>query len=140
LRILQKTVLTGRPEQGLAAFVDFWSGAGTWNTCSSERQAALIADADRIVGNFTSIARENWPLSDCTKLCCPVMGVVGRASPALARHLTRLIIGAIPNARLMQITGAGHMLPMTHPEIVAKLLTHQFALSSAYKPTLTLAA
>ena len=52
----------------------------------------------------------------------------GESSPLLVQHLTRLIAGAMGHAKVLQVGGAGHMLPVTHPAAAAKLLNaHVFA-------------
>jgi pimeloyl-ACP methyl ester carboxylesterase len=75
-----------------------------------------------ILANFTALNLEHWPLADCASVACPTLGVFGESSPLLVQHLTRMIAGAMTDAKVLQVSGAGHMLPVTHAAAAAKLL------------------
>ena len=55
------------------------------------------------------------------------MALTGTQSPLLVQHLTRLIAGAMPDARVIPVSEAGHMLPFTHAAAIAHVLAHHFA-------------
>jgi pimeloyl-ACP methyl ester carboxylesterase len=137
---LRKTAAMGEATPGVAGFVDFWCGKGSFAAFAPEKQRALAGEADHIIGNFTSVARENWPLSACAMVKAPVLAITGSESPVLVQHLTRLIAGAMDDAKVIQLSEAGHMLPVTHAGTVAKLLAHHFERTQAPKLRLRSAA
>ncbi|MBL8907239.1 MAG: alpha/beta fold hydrolase [Rhizobiales bacterium] len=137
---LRKAHAAGDAMPGVRGFVDFWCGAGSFAALQPEKQRALAAEADRIIGNFTSIARENWLLNSCAMVKAPVMAITGSESPVLVQHLSRYIAGAMDDAKVIQISGAGHMLPVTHAATVAQLLAHHFQRAEAVSFRLRAAA
>ncbi len=128
---LRKAVAGGDAIPGVAAFVDFWCGAGSFAALAPERRLALAADADRIIGNFTTVARENWPAEECASVKAPMLALTGTHSPVIVQHLSRLIAGAITDARVVAVSEAGHMLPFTHAALTAHCLARHFAEAEA---------
>jgi lipase len=61
-------------------------------------------------------------LSDLPAVACPVLLVEGADSPPAVAAILDVIAGAIPRARRVVVPGAGHMLPITHPEAVSGAL------------------
>ena len=112
----------GTPASGVARFIDFWNGAGTFEAYAPEAQAKVTARMGLILGNFAALHRESWPLADCARIASPTLGVFGENSPLLVQHLTRLIAAQIAGAKVQPVAAAGHMLPMTHPGMAAKVL------------------
>lgn len=123
---LRKSAAAGDATPGVRGFVDFWCGKGSFAELAPEKQRMLVAEADHIIGNFTSVARENWDLSACAMVKVPVLAITGSESPVLVQHLSRLIAGAMDDAKVVQISEAGHMLPMSHASAVALILAHHF--------------
>jgi pimeloyl-ACP methyl ester carboxylesterase len=128
---LRKAAASGDATPGVAGFVDFWGGAQSFAGLAPEKRQVLVAEADRIIGNFTSVARENWPLAELAIVKAPMLAITGSESPVLVQHLTRLIAGAIDNAKVIQLSEAGHMLPFTHVAKVAAFLSHHFTRAQA---------
>lgn len=112
----------GRPDWGAARFVDFWNGPGSFARYAPEIREKVIARMDLIRANFSALHQETWPLGDCARVTCPMLGLYGENSPLLSQHLIRLVAGQMPNAKVLPITGAGHMLPITHAAMAARLI------------------
>jgi len=137
---LRKAHASGDATRGVQGFVDFWCGAGSFAVLQPEKQRALVAEADHIIGNFTSIARENWLLSACAMVKAPVLAITGSESPVLVQHLSRLIAGTMDDAKVIQLAEAGHMAPFTHAGAVAQILSHHFHRAQASQFRLCAAA
>lgn len=127
-RLAQEVALadmTGRPDWGAARFVDFWNGPGSFAAYTPETRARVVARMPLIRANFAALDQETWPLEDCARVTCPVLGLYGENSPLLGQHLIRLVAGQMPHAKVLPIAGAGHMLPVTHAAALARLIgTH----------------
>jgi pimeloyl-ACP methyl ester carboxylesterase len=121
-RRLREAVVAGDTETGVAQFIDFWNGPGTFAHYAPETSQKVIAKASLILANFAALNQESWPLPDCTRVSCPTLGVYGENSPFLVQHLTRLIAGAMTDAKVLSVSAAGHMLPVTHPRAAATML------------------
>jgi pimeloyl-ACP methyl ester carboxylesterase len=137
---LRKAVAAGDAEAGVASFIDFWCGAASFAALAPEKRLALAGEAGRIIGNFTSVARENWLLDELSMVKAPVLALTGTQSPVLVQHLTRLIAGSITDARAIAVSEAGHMLPFTHAAATAHVLAHHFAEAEAAMRSLHRAA
>jgi pimeloyl-ACP methyl ester carboxylesterase len=137
---LRKAHASGDATPGVAGFVDFWCGTGSFAALAPEKQRALAAEAEHIIGNFTSVARENWLLDSSAMVKAPVLAITGSESPVLVQHLSRLIAGAMDDAKVIQLNEAGHMLPITHAGAVAQILSHHFQRAKAPQERLRSAA
>jgi len=112
----------GVPGSGMARFIDFWNGEGAWTRLEPDFRAQLCRQADRVLANFASIAREPASFAPLRAIECPTLIVRGERSPAPARRIAELLACAIPGGVLAEIPGAGHMAPLTHPEWVDPLV------------------
>jgi pimeloyl-ACP methyl ester carboxylesterase len=118
---------------GVARFVEFWCGTGSWGRLSACKRVLVAAQSDIIRRNFGAIFAEGIPLSTCALISCPILGVVGENSPCLAQHLTRLIVGQVVEGRVIAISGAGHMSLLTHPKPIATAMSHHIVRSEAWR-------
>jgi pimeloyl-ACP methyl ester carboxylesterase/ribosomal protein S18 acetylase RimI-like enzyme len=103
---------------GMARFVDFWNGDGTWSGTPAERCAAIEQRAGAVAANFGAALGETMPLFACRSITVPTLVVCGTETPTPARHIAEMLIRALPQAQVLRVADAGHMLPLTHPEIV----------------------
>jgi len=102
----------------MARFVEFWNGAGTWMSIPRERRAALQARAPAVAAHFAAILSDETLLSDYRRVTVPTLLMNGGATPRPTRRIAERLVRLLPNARSCQIPSAGHMLPVTHPEVV----------------------
>lgn len=134
---LRQAVAAGRPEWSAARFVDFWNGPGSFAVYAPEARQRVTARMPLILANFSALDQETWPLEDCARVTCPMLGLYGEAAPLLGHHLTRLVAGQMANAKVLPVSTAGHMLPVTHAATVARFLGSH--LNAAEAPALTAA-
>jgi pimeloyl-ACP methyl ester carboxylesterase len=131
---LMNACAMGERGRGMAIFVDYWNGAGTWAAMPEGKRRALESRLDRVVLDFHATFEEPMRLRDCRPLGAPVLVVQGDVSPLPARRICARLARAWPGARLATVQGAGHMLPMTHPERANALIAaHLDAASAAPK-------
>lgn len=94
---------------------------------------------DYIIDRIHLIAAQNPALLDDSKgllrpggleaLRLPVLLVEGALSPAIIAANHAELARRLPNARRASVAGAGHMLPLTHPDDLAALTTAHLAAS-----------
>jgi pimeloyl-ACP methyl ester carboxylesterase len=119
---LRGALAAGWPAYGMAAFVDFWNGAGTWWNAEAGQRQRLAAQASAVLRNFTLVLAETWTAGDIAGLPMPLLTVTGSESPAVSRFLTDKIVDAAADVTAARVFGAGHMLPMTHAATVNELI------------------
>jgi len=123
---------SGDRNRAMGCFIDYWNGTGTWASLSHDRQERFTKHLDRIVLEFTAAFEAPYTRSDYCSIQVPTTVISGVLSPRPARHLCSTFAEALPQAWLHMVTGAGHMLPITHPhETVALLRRHLTTLSAS---------
>ena len=90
---------------------------------------AVLRVAGRVLPRARATA-ERWALmtddpridpADLVRVDVPALVVVGRRDLVRPEH-SRLIAGSLPQARLATVERAGHMLPVTHPETLVRVV------------------
>jgi pimeloyl-ACP methyl ester carboxylesterase len=118
-------VVRDRNGGGVSRFVDYWNGSGTWASLPEDKRSALVSCAATVAENFVATMAEAIPLETYRRIQAPVLLIRGADSPAPARRIVALLGSTFPNARIRTIAGAGHMLPLTHRDLVnGEILMH----------------
>ena len=113
-------VRAGMLETAAQMFIDYWSGAGTWDALPQARQMGHAARMPVIDAHFQSLFRDPVTLDDFRKLDIPVLYIVGRESRTPVTRIGELLAEAIPYATLERVAGLAHMGPVTHPIVFAE--------------------
>jgi len=121
----------GWPAYGMAAFLDFWNGPGSWDALEVDHRQRLAGLARPVLSNFTAVLGETWPSGELARLAMPVLTVDGSRSPGVTQRLVEIVTGAAPNTTTVRICGAGHMAPLTHAEAVNGLIDRQLRQAEA---------
>jgi len=117
-RTVTRAVEGGDRWSGMACFVDYWSGTGTWESMPHAARAQLSRRLDKVVLDFRALIEEPAELDDYAVLDIPTLIVCGERSPAPSRRIVEMLAAAMPRARVERIADAGHMSPVTHSHAV----------------------
>lgn len=112
------SIAAGERPAAARRFIDYWMGPGTWDRMPAERQGPIAASMDPIADWARALADEPTSLAAFGALDVPVLCLVGSASPASSRGVTRLLVKTLPNVTVIECAGLGHMGPVTHPDVV----------------------
>jgi len=118
-------------EVGLEKFVDYWSGTGTWASISSDARAPLCKRVETIVFNFCAALGESRSLSSLTRHGLPTLLMYGENTVPATKRITEMFAEKLPVNRYVEVEGAGHMSPRTHPNTLANLIVDHVGRSSA---------
>ncbi len=110
--------LSGDYQRGMARFVDYWSGPGSWARLPEDQQRTLCRGITKIILDFHATIAEDTPLEAYRRIGVPTLVLRGERSPATTRRIAELLARTLPAARLRTVAGAGHMLPLSHREAV----------------------
>jgi pimeloyl-ACP methyl ester carboxylesterase len=113
----------GDLEGAAKRFVDYWMGRGTWARASHGRRTAAAAAMPKVGAEFRAIFAEPTPLSAFAAVAMPTLLVAGTRSPATTRAVKKLLETVLPRVDPVEIDGAGHMSPITHPDQVDPIIT-----------------
>lgn len=120
---IRSAIESGVPELGMARFVDFWNGEGSWARLDPAKQVHLCSQIGRVAANFAAIAHEPCRLAQIRAIRCPTLLLRAERSPEPVRRIVGILAAAIARgSRLAEIPGAGHMAPLTHPQLVDPLI------------------
>jgi len=108
----------GDPDGAAECFIDYWMGPGAWRRTPAPRQPAIAAAVTQVRDWAGALFNEGTALAAFSRLQIPVLYLLGQDSPASSRGVARLLAGALPQVRVVEFEGMGHMGPITHPERV----------------------
>lgn len=113
-----KATASGDYRTAMATFIEYWNGPGAWRRLKPEVQAALSLRLPKVAQDFHAVMTDPTPLVAYRRMTVPTLLLRGSESPAPARRIAELLAERLPQARLLTIEGAGHMLPLTHKDAV----------------------
>jgi pimeloyl-ACP methyl ester carboxylesterase len=110
-------------------FLGRWGGAGGLGAMTAaqaayavERMPIVLAAHDDLFGGLTAAALPP---------AAPLLLVEGAASPPVVAAVAGVIRAAAPEVQRVVVAGAGHMVPITHPEPVSRAIGRFLALQDA---------
>ena len=113
-----------RPEDAARAFIDVW-GAEPFDALplaareTMTRQIPLIAATDdTLSGDRADILRDGG----LEAIDAPVLIIAGEQSPLVIHGIAEALAKRLPDVGRALVPGAGHMLPLTHPDQTASLI------------------
>lgn len=110
-------VAAGRWEEAVAQFIDFYNGAGAFARWPEARRAAFVA-AQQERGDPWDVLFDDSRLTvdNLRGLTGPVHLIEGSQTSPVDHAICDVIKRHVPDVRHTVIDGAGHMMPLTHPE------------------------
>ena len=119
---LGDAVRVGAPADGMKRFIDYWNGAGTWESLPEAERARLAGCGERTVREFAAVFAETADLRDYARLAMPALLLAGENTTAPCRKLVDQLSVVLPRLRREIVAGAGHMAPLTHGEAINRLV------------------
>jgi pimeloyl-ACP methyl ester carboxylesterase len=109
---------SGRRDDALRLFVDFWTGDGAWDGMPEAARATMLGYADKIVLDWTAAFANDPGAERLATLAMPVALLCGDRSPEPMRRLVEALSVLLPGSMRTVVPGANHMLPFTHAAAV----------------------
>jgi len=113
----------GEWEAAAERFFDYWMGAGSWQGMSGERRAAFVRalkpnlhEWDAVMGETTSV--EEW----ATSLPPATLVVYDPGTVLPIREIAAILRAACPTWQYQEVPGAGHMAPLTRPDLINPII------------------
>lgn len=100
-----------------AGFLAQWGAGPPFSALPSEGQARIVARMPLVMATGADLHADRAGLLRPGTLegcMVPVLLLRGTVSPAITSAINRSLAKRLPNARVQEIAGAGHMLPLTH--------------------------
>lgn len=104
-------------------FANYWGGAGTWQSMSTERRAAF---ADALKPNYSewdAVMDEPTPVEEWARLLPRSTLLVSDPNTVRPiREITTILRRACPAWAYKEVAGGGHMAPLTRPDLINPLV------------------
>jgi lipase len=116
-------VRAGRWYEAFEEFVDFYNGAGSFAGWAPQRREAFLA-AQQARGDLWDVLFDDGLLTvdALAAVTAPVHVVEGSQTSAVDHAICDVVRRHVPHAQHTLIEGAGHMMPLTHPEALTRAL------------------
>jgi pimeloyl-ACP methyl ester carboxylesterase len=119
---MTRLIDAGQTLPAAEVFVDYWSGEGTFAAMPELKREHLRRLVPKVLLEFDAINRETLRAADVQRITAPTCLITGRSSPLPARLLSARLSYLLQNASSFEVA-AGHMAPITHPELVNPLIS-----------------
>jgi len=117
------SVTRGDLDEASRCFIDYWAGAGTWAAMLPAQQAAVRARIATVVRHFDALFAAAWGPGVLARLTMPILLLHGARTRTPARRVVELLSAALPHAQPCELSGAGHLGPITHAALVNDCMT-----------------
>ena len=128
---VNRGVLCGDYRAGMQIFIDYWAGAGSWESLPEKKKEQFAGLAVHVAHHFCALMEEPATLASYAEIKVPTLILCGTRSPRPSREITRLLAEEMPSAHHRTIPDAGHMSPITHPAEVNQLVLAHVSMNSA---------
>lgn len=115
---VRATIAAGNPAAAMAVFIDYWRGPGAWAALRPDHKASLCTWAPKVLLEFEALMQEPALVAAYQTLAVPTLILRGEFASMPTRVIATALSQALPNSRLADMTGAGHMGPVTHAAAV----------------------
>jgi len=118
-----EAIRAGDHEAAFARYVDYYTnGPGSWQALSEKARSRFLAVADIVANGLAAVHADRTPIAALDGLAVPALLIRGAGTSPIHARLAEIVAERIPGARLETIAGAAHMLTMSHPGEVARLI------------------
>ena len=107
---------------GAARFADYWLGDGAWAVMPEKRRTAFVAALRPSLHEFDAGLDESSTIDLCRSLPARTMVMHDAESRRSVREIVEILTKACPHWTFRQLVDAGHMAPLTHPELVNPII------------------
>lgn len=123
-------VRQGRRAEGAAAFHAAWGGGDAFEALPEAQQSYMLDRIHIIVAQGPALKDDTGGLLAFLRLesvGVPVLLIEGADSPPVIDAIHTELARRLPQATRLSVPGAGHMVPITHPQIVAAAIAAHLA-------------
>jgi pimeloyl-ACP methyl ester carboxylesterase len=103
----------------------YWTGTDAWAAMPAENRARIVATMPKIAAEFRALFRNPETPRVYRRLRTPTLLVRGTRTTLAAHAVIERLAATLPQHELVEIAGAGHLAPLSHPDAVnAAIATH----------------
>ncbi len=104
-------------------FTSYWNGSQPAEQLSPEAQLRMIERAGKVAFDFAAVLSEGNVTSAAQRIGVPTLLLSGGLSPYMTQRIAGRLASLIPDVDAHHFPSAGHMLPLTHANVVNSLIS-----------------
>lgn len=112
----------GDNDRAAEMFIDYWMGERVWEHMPDQRKAPIAGAITNVRRWGHALLTEPTPLAAFRALNVPALYLVGKRSTPSALGVARLLTATLPHVEVVEFDQLGHMGPLTHPDVVNKVI------------------
>jgi pimeloyl-ACP methyl ester carboxylesterase len=113
----------GEWETAAERFADYWVGPGSWQAMTFERRAAFAQALKPNFYEWDAVMGETTSAQEWARTLPPATLVIYDPGTVLAiREIVTILRATCPAWRFQEVPGAGHMAPLTRPEVINPII------------------
>jgi len=120
-------IRAGRWHEAYAEFVDFYNGPGSFASWPSARREAFVQEQQSRADLWDVLFDDLLTAESLADVTAPVHLIEGSHTSAVDHAICAVLRRHLPDAEHTVIEGAGHMMPLTHPEPLTRALSHRIS-------------
>jgi pimeloyl-ACP methyl ester carboxylesterase len=121
-RTVSADLCKGMYMEAIDRFITYWNGSGPAAPLSAEAQLRMIERVEKLAFDFNAALAEQNVASAAASIVVPTLLLSGGLSPYFTQRIVYRLASIITFAQAHHLPAAGHMLPLTHAEIVNPLI------------------
>jgi pimeloyl-ACP methyl ester carboxylesterase len=111
-------IWNGAQIEAVEKFTAFWNGSGPSERVSGKALARMLEHIEKVAFDFCAILGEEGVTVAAETISIPTLLFSGGLSPYLTQRIVGRLASIIPCAQAEHLPAAGHMLALTHGEIL----------------------
>ena len=121
------SVETHGPEYAWKEFLDFRNGPGSWEGYSQRTRDNFLNKTQGHIANLKANMKNRTPASELATIAVPTLAIKSEQATSFDGRMVEIVAEAMPNCELITVPDTAHMLPLTHPDLVAGIVLKHLA-------------
>ena len=118
-----KAIETGEDDKAAQIFTDMWGSGVPWRLLPDQARKYITERIHLIPAGVDAIeADRDGVVARLSEILCPVTLIEGAKSPPIVDVIQAGLLARFSTAQRHIVDGAGHMVPLTHPAEVARII------------------
>ena len=115
------------PEYACEEFLDFRNGPGSWEGYSDRTRDNFLNRTQGHIANLKANMKNQTPASALATITVPTLAIKSEEATSFDGRMVEIVAEAMPNGKLITVPDTAHMLPRTHPDLVAEIVLKHLA-------------
>lgn len=126
-REVSRDLWNGSVLEAIDRFSEFWNGSGPREPLTPAARIRMVEHAERLAFDFMAAFSEEHVTIAAASLRVPTLLFSGGHSPNLTQRIVRRLAAIMDNAEVRHLPDAGHMLAMTHAQLINPVIAAHIA-------------